>query len=470
MYNAAGEKIQRKKTDGSVITVTDYLDGFQYNKSLLEFFPHAEGYVKATVVGLNPSNPDYAFNYVYNYTDHLGNIRLSYTKDPQTGKLKILDENHFYPFGLKHNKTSSFTIVSPNFVDVIVAPVANNPYDYRFQGQELQDDHDLNWYSYRFRNYDPAIGRFFNVDPLTEEYHDWGEYVFSGNRVVDSFELEGLEPVHSGEAYGVKTTDEYGWEWVSDGEQWGIELGTATLSGSVTPALSGNFLSRFRDKTSSWSEKHLREPISRWTDNNIRQPVSGWIDYNIRRPATELTQPLKNHLNLSPEQWEAHKQLMIEWGVEAEKEKLRSTMTAFGESGLLSGSGVWGGNLGRVYNSAKLPETLGNTTTALVNKYPSIAEVAGTTERTFLMPGQVIDRYGPLGGKWFSTPGTSYGARSIPPGLSPYTQFKVLKPFEVQKSLSSPGMFSSQTGFGIQFQSPVGANTLIKRGIIIPIK
>lgn len=84
------------------------------------------------------------------------------------------------------------------------------------------------------------------------------------------------------------------------------------------------------------------------------------------------------------------------------------------------------------------------------------------------MSGQVIDRYGALGGKWFSTPSTSYGARAIPPGLSPYTQFKVLKPFEVQKSLASPGMFNGQTGFGIQYQSPVGADILIKRGIIIP--
>jgi hypothetical protein len=29
-------------------------------------------------------------------------------------------------------------------------------------------------------------------------------------------------------------------------------------------------------------------------------------------------------------------------------------------------------------------------------------------------------------------------------------------------------MFSGQTGFGIQFQSPVGADILIKRGIISP--
>ena len=86
----------------------------------------------------------------------------------------------------------------------------------------------------------------------------------------------------------------------------------------------------------------------------------------------------------------------------------------------------------------------------------------------FLMPGELIDRYGGLGGNWFSTPGTSYGARSIPPNLSPYNQFKILKPFEVEKSLSSPGMWNGQTGFGIQYQSPVGADILLKRGIIGP--
>jgi len=84
------------------------------------------------------------------------------------------------------------------------------------------------------------------------------------------------------------------------------------------------------------------------------------------------------------------------------------------------------------------------------------------------MPGEIIDRFGPLEGKWFSTPGTPYGARSIPSGLSPYTQFKVLKPFEIESSFASPGFFSGQTGFGIQFQSPVGADILINRCIIEP--
>ncbi len=40
----------------------------------------------------------------------------------------------------------------------------------------------------------PDVARFFNIDPLAEKYPTWGPYVFSGNRVIDARELEGLEP------------------------------------------------------------------------------------------------------------------------------------------------------------------------------------------------------------------------------------------------------------------------------------
>src|SRR5690554_6099804 len=42
------------------------------------------------------------FDRMNHYTDHLGNIRLSYGRDPETGKVTILKESHYYPFGLEH--------------------------------------------------------------------------------------------------------------------------------------------------------------------------------------------------------------------------------------------------------------------------------------------------------------------------------------------------------------------------------
>ncbi|WP_290863030.1 RHS repeat-associated core domain-containing protein [Flavobacterium sp.] len=68
-------------------------------------------------------------------------------------------------------------------------------YKYKYQGQELQDELGLNWYSFKWRNYDPAIGRFMSIDPLSEKYAYQSHYNFSENRVIDGFELEGLEVV-----------------------------------------------------------------------------------------------------------------------------------------------------------------------------------------------------------------------------------------------------------------------------------
>lgn len=39
----------------------------------------------------------------------------------------------------------------------------------------------------------PDVGRFFNIDPLSEEYSYQSHYNFSENRVIDNVELEGLE-------------------------------------------------------------------------------------------------------------------------------------------------------------------------------------------------------------------------------------------------------------------------------------
>lgn len=45
----------------------------------------------------------------------------------------------------------------------------------------------------------PDVGRFFNVDPLSEKYSYQSHYNFSENRVIDAKELEGLEKVQVNE-------------------------------------------------------------------------------------------------------------------------------------------------------------------------------------------------------------------------------------------------------------------------------
>jgi len=68
-------------------------------------------------------------------------------------------------------------------------------YRYGFQGQEKDDEIKGNGNSinYKFRMHDPRIGRFFAVDPLAGKYPWNSPYAFSENRVINGFELEGLE-------------------------------------------------------------------------------------------------------------------------------------------------------------------------------------------------------------------------------------------------------------------------------------
>ena len=133
----------------------------------LQFFPTAEGFY------------DYQKNqYIYQYKDHLGNNRVSFARN-SAGVLEITDANDYYPFGMNHLKTGNAFFGSGSYKN------------YKFQEQELQE---TGFYSFKWREYMPDVGRFFNIDPLAEKYPTWTPFAFSGNRVIDARELEGLEP------------------------------------------------------------------------------------------------------------------------------------------------------------------------------------------------------------------------------------------------------------------------------------
>ncbi|WP_445718030.1 RHS repeat-associated core domain-containing protein [Flavobacterium sp.] len=51
----------------------------------------------------------------------------------------------------------------------------------------------LNFYDYGARNYDPALGRFFGIDPISEDYYYQTNYQFASNNPVWKIEIEGLE-------------------------------------------------------------------------------------------------------------------------------------------------------------------------------------------------------------------------------------------------------------------------------------
>ncbi|MCA0398589.1 MAG: RHS repeat-associated core domain-containing protein [Bacteroidetes bacterium] len=68
-------------------------------------------------------------------------------------------------------------------------------YRYGFNGKEQDPEVSGtgNQYDYGFRIYNPRIGRFLSVDPLTKSYPWYTPYQFAGNKPIIAVDLDGLE-------------------------------------------------------------------------------------------------------------------------------------------------------------------------------------------------------------------------------------------------------------------------------------
>lgn len=127
----------------------------------------------------------------YEMSNHLGNVLVTETDKKvyvSSGlnvdyfESEITSISDYYPFG------------SPMVVRTWTVGSIEN-YRYGFEGQEKDDEikGDGNSLNFAYRVHDPRLGRFLSVDPLTASYPHNSPYAFAENRVIDGFELEGLE-------------------------------------------------------------------------------------------------------------------------------------------------------------------------------------------------------------------------------------------------------------------------------------
>ena len=175
IYDALGTKLKKMTYDNGVLTTTDYAGNYIYENNALQFFSHPEGYV-------NVENNGY--RYVYQYKDHLGNVRLTYADSNDDGTIdastEIISEKNYYPFGLQHRGYNN-----------VINGTENN-YEH-YQSQEWTEDLGLDMHEWKYRFSDPAIGRFISVDPLAEDYPYNSTYAFQENKLGMGTELEGAE-------------------------------------------------------------------------------------------------------------------------------------------------------------------------------------------------------------------------------------------------------------------------------------
>ncbi|UJH68662.1 DUF6443 domain-containing protein [Allomuricauda sp. SCSIO 65647] len=142
IYDATGVKQRKIVSTG---TTTDYAGNYVYENNALQFFNHPEGYVAPDGTG--------GYEYVYQYKDHLGNVRLSYTDN--NGILEIVEESNYYPFGLKHK----------GYNDGVSSLGNDVAQKWKYNGVELDETTGL--YEMDLRQYDPAIARWTSIDPVT---------------------------------------------------------------------------------------------------------------------------------------------------------------------------------------------------------------------------------------------------------------------------------------------------------------
>ncbi len=141
----------------------------------------------------------------YNMTDHQGNI-LAVVQDRKSGvtagkspaydhwNANLADITDYYPFGMK--------MPGRLLLD-------SNSYGYNSQRSErdMYKSVDANLgkydvhYEYRFREFDPRLGRFWSVDPLAARFPYNSSYAFAENKLGMGVEFEGLELVANNTGY-----------------------------------------------------------------------------------------------------------------------------------------------------------------------------------------------------------------------------------------------------------------------------
>ena len=313
IYDATGIKLAKVVNENGHSTTTQYAGNYVYKEGILQFFNTPEGYVQPVIASDSEAIP--AYEYVYQYKDHLGNVRLSYmgessmalqdtfdnsevwypesatiiqeggalevsiaakwggakkrlstsfsggdqleihttidkgstalvglaiihyTNNVYVGgdhiaflengnssfeytvpdgvnglgikfykgastddgiathytiydvalikkSLELIEESNYYPFGLLHkgynNVVSSFGNATAQ--------------KYKFGGKEYQEELGLEWYDVTARNYDPALGRWMNLDPLAEMMRRHSPYNFAFDNPIYFIDPDGMMP------------------------------------------------------------------------------------------------------------------------------------------------------------------------------------------------------------------------------------------------------------------------------------
>ena len=128
--------------------------------------------------------PTYAedWQYEWDITDHLGNLRVTYSDldgsgsiDPSSERLQLLD---YYPYGMRREHTEATALINP----------------YQYNGIDHVNEFGLDWNMATYRSLDPGIGQWGQVDPKAELQYNMSPYCAMNGNPISNADPDGDLP------------------------------------------------------------------------------------------------------------------------------------------------------------------------------------------------------------------------------------------------------------------------------------